>query len=182
MSPWCTSLETYRQILFHRILCILPEYEHVLYSMNHDSKSNAFRASALLRYSSPVFFKRNVIRWLFTEFLIWVFLFGWVFLFFELFWFFFFFLRLHPRHMKVPRLRVELEPLLQPQQLRIPAPSVTYTAAHGNKGSPTHWARPGIEPASLEILVGFVSAAPQWELPNVRLGWPSITSIFFYNY
>ena len=37
---------------------------------------------------------------------------------------------------------------------------------------PTPWlmaiqARPGIEPASSWILVGFVSAAPQWELPDI---------------
>ena len=32
-------------------------------------------------------------------------------------------------------------------------------------GSPTHWVKPGIEPASSQILVGFVSTVPQWELP-----------------
>ena len=32
----------------------------------------------------------------------------------------------------------------------------------------THWARPGIEPASSWILVGFISFAPQWELPEFR--------------
>ena len=31
---------------------------------------------------------------------------------------------------------------------------------------PDHWARPGIEPTSSWILVGFISAAPQWELPK----------------
>ena len=34
---------------------------------------------------------------------------------------------------------------------------MTYPTAHGNVGSLTHWARPGIEPASSWILVGFVS-------------------------
>ena len=43
--------------------------------------------------------------------------------------------------------------------------SVTYTEAHGNVGSLTHWARPGIEPTFLWIPVGFVTAEPQWELP-----------------
>ena len=42
--------------------------------------------------------------------------------------------------------------------------SVTYTTAHGNAGSLTHYVRPGIEPASSWILVGFISAAAQWEL------------------
>ena len=28
----------------------------------------------------------------------------------------------------------------------------------------THWLRPGIEPASSWILVGFISTVPQWEL------------------
>ena len=39
--------------------------------------------------------------------------------------------------------------------------------SHTNTGSPTYWARPGIEPASSWILVGFPSAVPQWELPLV---------------
>lgn len=39
---------------------------------------------------------------------------------------------------------------------------MTYSTAHGNSGSLTHWARPGIEPSW--ILAGFVSAVPQWEL------------------
>jgi len=42
---------------------------------------------------------------------------------------------------------------------------VTYTTAHGNARSLTLWARPGIEPASSWILVGFISTEPQWELP-----------------
>ena len=43
----------------------------------------------------------------------------------------------------------------------------TYTTAHGNARSLTHWARLGIEPATLWLLVGFVSAAPQWELLDI---------------
>ena len=39
-------------------------------------------------------------------------------------------------------------PIPQPQQHRIQTTSVTYTTAHGNTGSLTHWARPGIEPTS----------------------------------
>ena len=45
----------------------------------------------------------------------------------------------------------------QPQQRRIWATSVTYTTAHGNTGSTTHWARPGIEPTSSSTLVRFTS-------------------------
>ena len=37
--------------------------------------------------------------------------------------------------------------------------------AHSNAGSSTHWARPGIKPATSWFLVGFVSAAPRRELP-----------------
>ena len=48
---------------------------------------------------------------------------------------------------------------------RIPAASATYTTAQGYTGSLIHWARPGIEPTSSWILVGFVSAEPQRELP-----------------
>ena len=41
------------------------------------------------------------------------------------------------------------------------AASVTYSRTHGNAGSLTHWARPGIEPTSSWVLVRFISAAPQ---------------------
>ena len=37
-----------------------------------------------------------------------------------------------------------------PQQCRIQAMSVTYSIAHGNVRSLTHWARPGIEPAEAQ--------------------------------
>ena len=36
--------------------------------------------------------------------------------------------------------------------------------SHGNTGSLTHWARPGIEPASSWIPARFISAKPQWDL------------------
>ena len=58
-------------------------------------------------------------------------------------------------------------PTPRPQQHRIWASSVIYTTAHGNAKSLTHWARPGIKSTSSWILVGFVSAAPQWELPKL---------------
>ena len=53
----------------------------------------------------------------------------------------------------------------QPQPRQLWAPSATYATAHGNAGCLTHWARPGIEPASSWILVGFFTAKPQQELP-----------------
>ena len=79
--------------------------------------------------------------------------------------FFFFssfcFLGLHLWHMEVPTLGVKLElsgpPMPQAQQHQIRAVSSTYTTAHGNAGSLTQWARPGIKSASSWMLVRFVS-------------------------
>jgi len=70
----------------------------------------------------------------------------------------------YPQHMEVPRLGVQSEPIPQPQQCRIWAVSATYTTAHGNASSLTHWTRPGIEPTTSWFLIRFVSAAPQQEL------------------
>ena len=69
------------------------------------------------------------------------------------FFFFFFFLGLYPQHMEVlrPGVRVEL-------------PLPTYTTAHSNARSTTHWTSPGIKPASSWILVRFISTAPQGKL------------------
>ena len=39
----------------------------------------------------------------------------------------------------------------------IRATSSTYTTTHGNTRSSTHWARPGIEPATSWLLVGFIN-------------------------
>ena len=47
---------------------------------------------------------------------------------------------------------------------RIRATSVTCTTAQGNAGSLTHWARPGMGPASSWIPVRFVFTEPQREL------------------
>ena len=55
-------------------------------------------------------------------------------------------------------------PTPQPQQRQIWAASVTYTTAHGNARSSTHWVRPGMEPATSRFLFRFVSTAPRWEL------------------
>ena len=86
--------------------------------------------------------------------------------------FLFLFLGPPPWHMKVPRLGVEsscnCRPTPQPQPCGIWAASATYITTHGNAGSLTHWVRLGIEPESSRMLVGFVSAVPQWELPDLH--------------
>ena len=55
-------------------------------------------------------------------------------------------------------------PQPQPQPHRIWVVSATYTTAHSNARSLTHWARPGIKCASSWMLVRFVAAEPWWEL------------------
>ena len=57
----------------------------------------------------------------------------------------------------------------EPQQLGIRAMSVTYTTGHSNAGSLTHWAGPGIEPASSWMLVMFIN---HW----ATMGTPQITN------
>ena len=58
--------------------------------------------------------------------------------------------------------------------------SVTYTTAHGNAGSFTHWVRPGIEPTISWFLVEFVNHRPTMEtldllfLRNVFLRVPAV--------
>ena len=73
--------------------------------------------------------------------------------------------------MMVPRLGVESELQLPvyatATERQIRAASATYTTTHGNPRSLTHWARPGIEPATSWLLIGFVSTEPQQELPVV---------------
>ena len=65
--------------------------------------------------------------------------------------------------MEVPR------PAPQPQERWIWAVSATYTIAHGSTGSVTLWSKPGIEPVSSWILVGFITAESQWQLWNVYI-------------
>ena len=89
------------------------------------------------------------------------------------------------QHMEVPRLGVESE-------LRLPA----YATATGDLShicnlhcsfqqhrSLTNRARPGIEPASSGILVGFVPTEPRWELHGSKLLFEELefrgTSCFF---
>ena len=54
----------------------------------------------------------------------------------------------------------------QPQQCKIWAASVTYTAAYSNAGSLTDWARPGIKPTSSLIRVGFLTHWATIETPR----------------
>ena len=59
--------------------------------------------------------------------------------------------------MEVPRPGTESEACVTATATQDPSVSVTYTTAHPNAGSLTHWVGPGIEPTSLWILVGFVT-------------------------
>ena len=65
----------------------------------------------------------------------------------------------HPQHMEVPRSNriYSCWPTPEPQQCKIWAASVTYTTAHSNARSLTHWARPGMGPSTSWFLVGFVN-------------------------
>ena len=76
------------------------------------------------------------------------------------------FLGLHPRHIEVPRLGVESE-LWPLAYTATPDPSCICNLHHssqGNTGSLTHWARPGMEPASSWMLVRFIAAEPRREV------------------
>ena len=73
----------------------------------------------------------------------------------------------------------------QPQQCGIRAISANYTTAQVNAGSLTNWVGPGVKPASLWILVEFVTTEPQWKLSpsffrdsfhgHSVLGWQSFS-------
>ena len=57
---------------------------------------------------------------------------------------------------------------LQPQQHRIQVTSVACAIACGKAWSLTHWARPGMEPASLWIPIGFLIHWTTKETPNFK--------------
>ena len=88
-----------------------------------------------------------------------------LFIYFYFIFFFIFcllpFVGLLPRHMEVPRLGSNQscwhQPTPEPQQCGIWAASSTYSIAHGNTRSSTHWARAGIEPATSWFLFRFVN-------------------------
>ena len=67
-----------------------------------------------------------------------------------------------------------------PLQHGIQATAVTYTTAHCNARSLTHWTRPGSESATSWFLVGFVFTAPWWELLGEFL-WALFCYICFRN-
>ena len=105
------------------------------------------------------------------------------------FFFFGFFLRLHRQQAGIRRLSGlgsnqswSCWPMPQPWQCGIWIKSATYTTAHGNTTSLTHWVRPGIEPVSSWILV-FISAElhgnswdclTYWNDNLVNLSWGKI--------
>ena len=60
-------------------------------------------------------------------------------------------------------------PTPETQQCGIRAASSTHTTAPGNAGSSTHWARPGIEPATSCFLVWFVNHRATMGTPRVTL-------------
>ena len=77
--------------------------------------------------------------------------------------FLFYLLRAVPEAYEIFQARVQIRAVALSQ---LQAISVTYAAAHGNARSLTNWVGPGIEPASLQILVRFFTADPQEELPR----------------
>ena len=60
--------------------------------------------------------------------------------------------------------------------------SATYTTAHSNAGSLTHWAKPGIEPSTSWFLVEFISAVPQWELLEFHINGMKHHILLYYFY
>ena len=56
----------------------------------------------------------------------------------------------------------------QTQQCKIQTASATYTTAHDNARSLTHWWKPGNEPAFFWILMWFITTEPQWKLWIIR--------------
>ena len=87
------------------------------------------------------------------------------------------FLRSHPWHMEVPRLgiqsKLQLPTYTTATAMPDPSLSVTCTTAHGNAGSLTYWARPGIESA-------FILTDPsQIHFHQATTGTPLIFFSFF---
>ena len=107
--------------------------------------------------------------------------------FFLSFFFFFFFLLFRATLMVYESSQARGQswscwPMPHPQQCGIWATSVTYTTVHGNTGSLIHWVRPGIEPMSSWMLVGFITAEAQQNSLSwgflVILCFNTMTSIF----
>ena len=85
------------------------------------------------------------------------------------FFFLFCFLGQQVQHMEVPRRGVELELQLPAYTTAtaMPDSSCIHNLLHRSQQCwiLTHWAKPGIKPASSRILVGFITAEPWQELP-----------------
>ena len=79
---------------------------------------------------------------------------------------------------QVSNLSCSRQPTPQPQQCQIRAASVTYTTAHGNAGSLTPRARPGIQPTTSWFLVGLVSAAPGRELQSYGFYYSVVNVVY----
>ena len=81
--------------------------------------------------------------------------------FFLIFYYFLYFLGLLPGTWRFPgwgsNWSCSCQPTPEPQHLGIRAMSATYTIAHDNARSLTHWVRPGIKPATSWFLVEFVN-------------------------
>ena len=94
---------------------------------------------------------------------------------------FFGFFRPHPRRVEVPRLRspigaaaAGLHHSHSLQQRRIWATSVTYTTAHGNARSLSHWAMPG-------ILIDALGSLPQSQNGNFLLLFLHLFILFLFH-
>ena len=78
-----------------------------------------------------------------------------------------------PRHMEVPRLGVKLELHLQVYSTAMATLDLSsiWDLCQSLRQSQIHnpLSEVGIESVSSWILVGFVTAEPQWELPNLHI-------------
>ena len=61
------------------------------------------------------------------------------------------------------------QPMPQPQQCQNRATSATYTIAHGNSGSLTHWATQGSNLQPHGSSLGSLTAEPGWELHKMLI-------------
>ena len=74
---------------------------------------------------------------------------------------------------------VAAQPTPEPQQCRIRVASATHTTAHGNAGSSTRWARPGIEPTTSLFPVGFINHCTTTGTPDYFYYNLSMVYLFF---
>ena len=120
-----------------------------------------FHAFAWQTSNTNVYFLKKIFPiFYFQTFRLWIF-----------FFFFFCFLGLHLQDVDVPRLGVQLELQLLATATATRNPSHVCDLHHSSRQCWIHdpWARPGIEPTSSWIVVGFVSVAPWWELPYTNV-------------